>query len=47
MFNEEQLHIIGWVLSIGISLFIGCVSALTVYCIYVLFRLVKNFSKRY
>lgn len=47
MFSEEQLHIIGWVLSIGISLCITSLSVLTIYCVYVLFRLIKNFSKRY
>lgn len=45
--NEEQRNIIGWVVTIGMSLGVSALTVLTMYCIYSLYRVVKDFVKKY
>ncbi len=45
--SEEQRNIIGWVMTIGISLGVSALTVLTTYCFYSLYKLIKNFSKKY
>lgn len=45
--SEEQRNIIGWVVTIGISFGVSALTVLTMYCIYSLYRIIKNFSKNY
>lgn len=47
MLNEEQIIIIGWVITTSVSLGLISLSGLVVYSIYVLFRIIQNFSKKY
>ena len=45
--SEEQHNIIGWVVTIGVSFGVSALTVLTMYCIYSLYRIIKNFSKNY
>lgn len=44
--SEEQRNIIGWVLTIGISLGVSALTVLTTYCFYSLYKVIKNFSNK-
>ena len=43
--SEEQRNIIGWVVTIGMSLGVSAFTVLTTYCLYCLYKVIKNFSK--
>ena len=45
--SEEQRNIIGWVITIGMSFGVGALSALTLYCFYSCYKVIKNFAKKY
>jgi hypothetical protein len=45
--SEEQRNIIGWVITIGMSFGVGALSALTLYCFYSCYKIIKNFAKKY
>jgi hypothetical protein len=45
--SEEQRNIIGWVVTVGISVGLTALNILIVYCFYCVYRVIKNFSKRY
>lgn len=47
MINEEQRVIIGWAITIGTSCGLVALSSLVVYSIYALYRVIRNFSKKY
>jgi uncharacterized membrane protein len=46
-FNESQLMLLGWIITIGSSIIVMGMTLLVMYCIYSLYRIVKNFSKKY
>jgi hypothetical protein len=43
--NEEQRNIIGWFVTIGMCLGVSAFTVLTTYCLYCLYKVIKNFSK--
>lgn len=45
--NESQLLLLGWVITIGSSLIVMALTLLLSYCLYSLYRVVKDFSKKY
>lgn len=45
--NESQLCILGWIITIGSSVIVMGLTLLMVYCIYSLYKVIKNFSKKY
>lgn len=47
MLNEEQRVVLGWVITVGSSCGLIALSSLVVYSIYAVFRVIRNFSKRY
>lgn len=47
MLNEIQLGILGWIITIGGGIIVSCLSLLVVYCIYCLYKVIRNFSKKY
>lgn len=46
-FNENQLMVMGWVLTVGVSVITMCVTLLLIYCVYSLYRVVRNFGNKY
>lgn len=44
--SEEQRNIIGWVVTIGMSLGVSALTVLTTYCFYSLYKVLKNFSNK-
>jgi hypothetical protein len=44
--SEEQRNIIGWVVTIGMSLGVSALTVLTTYCFYSLYKVIKNFSNK-
>lgn len=46
-FTEIQKQVVMWVMSVGFSVVIVSVYALIVYCLYRLYRVIRNFSNRY
>jgi hypothetical protein len=47
MLNEEQRIVLGWVITVGSSCGLIALSSLVVYSIYALYRVIRNFSKKY
>lgn len=46
-FNESQLMVMGWVLTVGVSVITTCVVLLVMYCLYSLYKVVRNFGNKY
>jgi uncharacterized membrane protein len=44
--NESQLCILGWVVTIGTSVIVMGFTLLMMYCIYSLYKVIKNFSNK-
>jgi len=44
--NQEQLLILGWVITIGGSIIVMGMTILLSYCLYCLYKLIKNFSNK-
>ena len=44
--NQEQLCILGWVVTIGSSIIVMGMTILLSYCLYCLYNLIKNFSNK-
>jgi len=44
--SEEQRNIIGWVVTIAMSLGVSALTVLTTYCFYSLYKVIKNFSNK-
>lgn len=45
--NESQLLLLGWSITIGSVLIVIGLTLLLSYCLYSLYRVIKNFSKKY
>ena len=45
--NEEHRKILGWVVTIGIGVVMVALNLLIVYGIHCIYRIMKNFSKKY
>jgi uncharacterized membrane protein len=44
--NQEQLCILGWVIAIGSSIVVIGMTLLLNYCLYCLYKVVKDFSNK-
>jgi len=44
--NQEQLNILGWVVTIGSSVIVIGLTLLLSYCLYYLYKVIKNFSNK-
>jgi len=44
--SEEQRNIIGWAVTIGMSLGVSALTVLTVYCFYSCYKVIRNFSNK-
>lgn len=44
--NQEQLNVLGWVFTIGSSVIVIGLTLLLSYCLYYLYKVVKDFSKK-
>ena len=44
--NKEQLNILGWVVTIGSSIIVMGMTLLLSYCLYYLYKVIKNFSNK-
>jgi hypothetical protein len=44
--NQEQLCIMGWVVTLGCSIILCGLTLLCTYCLYCLYKVVKNFSNK-
>ena len=44
--NQEQLCIMGWVVTIGTSVIVSGLTLLLMYCLYCCYKVVKNFSNK-
>jgi uncharacterized membrane protein len=44
--NQEQLNILGWVVTIGSSIIVMGMTLLLSYCLYYLYKVIKNFSNK-
>lgn len=46
MLNESQLMLLGWVITIGSSIIVMGLTLLLNYCLYCLYKLIKNFANK-
>ena len=44
--NESQLMLLGWVVTIGSSVIVIGLTLLLSYCLYYLYKVIKNFSNK-
>ncbi len=44
--NQEQLCIMGWVVTVGCSIIMSGLTLLLTYCLYCCYKVVKNFSNK-
>ncbi len=44
--NQEQLYIMGWVVTVGFSIIMSGLTLLLTYCLYCCYKVVKNFSNK-
>ena len=45
--NIMQTSVLNWTITIGISLIITALTTLIMYCFYIIYKLIKNFSNRH
>lgn len=46
MLNDSQLMLLGWIVTIGSSIIVMAMTLLLSYCIYCLYKLIKNFANK-
>lgn len=46
MLNESQLMLLGWMITIGTSIIVMGLTLLLSYCLYCLYKVVKDFANK-